>query len=86
MTTKYKDIEFIAQNFNRETDPPTLFYYCANNYGETIGMTKWDKKFERYCYFDICFGIYTSGCLQDISNFLDQLNKTKTKPESNKGE
>ena len=80
MTTIYKDIKFITPEFNRETHPVTLIYYCVNNDDETIGIAKWYERWNQYGYFDICSGIYTQRCLEDIADFINQLNKTKTKP------
>jgi len=86
MTTEYKNIRFITPEFNRDTHPVTLLYYCVNNDDETIGMAKWHERWNQYCYFDICFGIYTQDCLEDIADFINQLNKTKTKPSTKIGE
>jgi hypothetical protein len=76
MTTIYKDISFTMPEYNRETNPVTLIYYCVTNYNETIGMVKWDEIWKQYCYFDKCHGIYTQGCLADIADFIEQCNKT----------
>ena len=79
--TKYKNVQFVVPEFNRETDPVTLTYYCANYSDETLGFVKWHSDWKQYCYLDTCNGAYSQDCMESIADFLARLNNLKNNPK-----
>lgn len=81
MIKEYKHIKFLMLELNRETNPPTLKYLCANKSQEDLGLVQWYEPWKQYCYFDKVEGIYSQSCLLDIADFLSQLNNLKNNPK-----
>ena len=62
-----------VEGFNKTKTTP---WTCMNlkSRGE-LGMVKWHGAWRQYCYFPTVQAVYSSGCLSDIADFLNQLNK-----------
>ena len=72
MKTLYKYISFKLI----EQKPKTQVYLCLNNKSQgELGLIKWYPSWRQYCYFPTVQAVYSSGCLNDIDDFLMQLNK-----------
>jgi hypothetical protein len=75
MQTQYKYLTFV------KTDTPnrkTSIWECKNSKSNTtLGIVKWYPSWRQYCYFPIIEAVYSSGCLDDISNFMNQLKEEK---------
>jgi len=72
--TQYKFIHFLK----KEEKPKTSVWYCCNNKSDNIlGEVKWYSRWRQYCYFSTVPAIYSIGCLEDINNFIQQLNKER---------
>ena len=72
--TKFKWFEFIPYT---DTGPRLIdkIYDCVNKSGQTLGEVKYVVRWRQFTYFDSSNGnMYSSGCLKDISAFLDSLN------------
>ncbi len=75
MKTKYKYIHF------EETPNPnkkTSVWYCLNtksNYD--LGLVRWYGAWRQYTFEPSETTVFNKGCLDDISDFLDQLNKAQ---------
>ena len=77
MKTEYEYIEFSPLVATGKTSK----WLCRNrNDGDSgaLGEVKWYGAWRQYCYFPTVQAVYSSGCLNDIMDFLKQLN-TKNK-------
>ena len=70
MQTKYTYI-----NFRKiEDKPKTSVWSCRNNNsGTELGVIKWYPRWRRYCYCPIVQAVYSKGCLENISHFIQQI-------------
>ncbi len=66
---------------------PKTSVYSVNSISSynRIGIIKWYAPWRRYCYFPEKDTVYSSGCLDDINDFIQQLmkehkSKSKEKP------
>ena len=72
MKTKYKFIHFINPGGNHFGND---FWVCRNNKSKIeLGQVEYYSLWSQYCYFPMAKAVYNSGCLDDISDFLKQLN------------
>jgi len=70
MKTEYQYLVFVQQPSNGKTS----IWSCQNkHYGEELGIVKWFGSWRQYCYFPTVPATYSTGCLQDISSFIEQL-------------
>lgn len=59
-----------------EKKPKTNLYICANNKsGAPLGWIKWFPGWRQYCFFAESFPVFSADCLDDISEFLKDINK-----------
>jgi hypothetical protein len=75
MKTEYKHLIFLLDGLDREKKK--LVYLCGNKSGEDLGRVEWYGPWKQYCFVDTCNGIYSQSCMNDIANFLSQLNVSK---------
>lgn len=40
-----------------------------------LGIVKWNTSWRRYCFFPLPETVFSGGCLNDITTFLDNANK-----------
>jgi len=74
MQTKYKYIHFVE----RHNEGKTRRFNCCNiKLDELIGIVKWYGAFRGYSFFPEWGSIYSQGCLDDISHFMQQLKEVK---------
>jgi len=67
MTTEYKYIhfQFIEKN------PKTEVWYCRNKKSDALlGVVRWYGSWRQYCFFPVSGTVYSSGCLEDIADFI----------------
>jgi len=72
MKTQYQYIHF-DKKFNLAK---TTIWACVNNNGGyELGEVKWSPGWRQYCYFPLHpnKSVYSSGCLKDIADFIEQL-------------
>jgi len=73
--SKYLEFEEVKL---RTKSAKTKRFEVWNKKGEGLGAIMWNPGWRKYCFLD-CFGgdycWFDSGCLQEITNFLDKLNK-----------
>ena len=91
MKTKYKYIHFEEeQNPGRKTTK----WNCLNsNSGNLLGYVEWYGAWRQYTFstyspafsYEYINIILNKGCLDDISDFLDQLNKAQRSKWKSKG-
>jgi hypothetical protein len=43
---------------------------CNKQHGDKLGIIKWYGPWRQYCYFPTIQAVYSTGCLQDINNFI----------------
>jgi len=66
--TQYEYINFKL----KEKKPKTKVWSCRNNNSfEELGVVKWFPAWRRYCYFPVIQAVYSRGCLNDISTFIE---------------
>ena len=74
MKTEYKYLKFVQL----ESSGKTSKWNCYNlHYGEVLGQVKWNSQWRQYCYFPTMQAMYSSGCLNDIADFIEQLKSNK---------
>lgn len=72
MRTEYVYLTFVKVESTSKTEK----YMCLNKKsGGQLGEVKWYGAWRQYCYFPLVQAIYSSGCLNDIADFLNQLNR-----------
>lgn len=71
MKTSYKYISFV------ESSEPGIAYNCINNRSKSVlAYIFYYKQWKEYCFSQANQGmIFNDGCLMDIVNFIQQLNK-----------
>lgn len=80
MKIKYKYIRF-EKDEKYSNNHKTEKYYCVNNSGDYyLGFVKWYPQWRQYCFYIqkdwiISCAMFSSGCLDDISDFLKQINQ-----------
>ena len=85
MKTKYKWVRFEQ---NPETDDE---WDCINTYDEVLGRVYYRQGWRQFIFLSIG-AAYSEGneynfrCLEDIADFLKQLNKTKGCYKEDKGD
>lgn len=75
---EYQYIKFVKQITHTKTD----VYICRNVASgdspvDTLGVVKWYGAWRQYCYFPEPGTVFSKGCLNDISDFLDKLMKER---------
>lgn len=72
----YKYIHFVET----EKKPKTKVYSCRNNKSEIeLGVVKWYPSWRQYCLFTVEDVIFNQKCLEDIQDFIGQLNVSHKK-------
>jgi hypothetical protein len=73
MQTQYKYLTFVQTD---QAEKKTSTWECKNTRsGTTLGIVKWYPSWRQYCYFPTVQAVYSAGCFDDISHFINQLNK-----------
>jgi len=66
---EYKYLYFVKLASNTKTS----VWSCQNkSSGTKLGIVKWYGAWRQYCYCPSCnlLGVYSAGCLDDISDFI----------------
>lgn len=74
---EYKYIEFHLLDFNRDTRK--FIYICCNKDNEELGTVEWYEPWNQYVYKDLIKAIYSTTCLLDIADFVNEINNLKNK-------
>jgi len=82
MKTEYEYIRFVLIP-EREIKKTKLYHVYNNKGGPPIGLIKWYGSWRQYCFFPATQTIYSKGCLLDIINFIEQLNKERADVKNN---
>lgn len=54
--------------------PKTSVWTCRNNRSDVeLGQVRWNAAWRQYCYFTTVDGVYSTGCLADIREFINRL-------------
>lgn len=70
MKTEYKYIRFVEV----PTVGKTKRFECQNiHHGDVLGIIKYYPSWRAYCYFPVVQAVYSTGCMNDIVNFIEQL-------------
>jgi hypothetical protein len=73
MKTEYQFLHFVKV----EQKPKTMVWSCQAHHGnDELGIIKWFASWRQYCYFPSVQSVYSTGCLKDIADFIDQLKET----------
>lgn len=77
MRTEYQYLVFVQ----KESSGKTTKWDCWNKKSREevgsnpLGEVKWHSSWRQYCYFPLVQAVYSSGCLNDISDFINELNR-----------
>jgi len=74
MKTEYKYFHFEVWPKTQLNKTQTWFCY-SNSSKDILGVVKWFGKWRRYCFFPEGETVFSSGCLNDIVDFVNQLNE-----------
>lgn len=68
--SKYLEFKLLA------TKPKTLVYQIRSksNYN-LLGEIKWYPQWRQYCFFPSADSLFNTGCLSDITDFVEDLNR-----------
>jgi len=73
--TKY---EYLIFEKAAQQPAKTSAWECKNaKSGTVLGIVKWYGPWRRYCYFPTVQAVYSAGCLNDITHFIEQLKNEK---------
>jgi hypothetical protein len=62
-----------------EDKPKTSVWSCRNNSGDyQIGIVKWNPGWRQYCFFSEPDMVFSTGCMEDICNFIKRLKEMKS--------
>jgi hypothetical protein len=76
MKTEYQYLVFTKAD---KQPGKTEVWECRSKNGGTIlGIVKWFCGWRQYCYFDECAAVYSTGCLRDVADFMQQLATTRS--------
>ena len=57
-----------------EDKTKTSVWSCrTNRTKDELGIVEWYPAWRSYCYFPTVQAVYSSGCLNDIKDFIDKL-------------
>jgi len=74
MKTEYKYLQFSELISTGKTSK----WSCQTKNGcHSLGNIKWYGAWRQYCYFPVVQAVYSAGCLDDIADFLKQLNSIR---------
>ena len=76
MKTVYMYLVFVQiENPGKKTS----IWECRNKNSQTVlGLIKWYVSWRQYCYFPVVQAVYSAGCLDDISQFINQLKEERS--------
>lgn len=69
---KYIHFEKVA-----DKTKPSVWHCCNNQSGDIIGEVRWYNSRRKYCYFSTFQAVYSVGCLDDIKDFIGQLERRR---------
>lgn len=70
LKTHYKYIHFVKL----VQRPKTSAWRCRNNRDNSeLGIVDWYSPWRQYCYFPGSMSVHSTGCLDDIGDFIRQL-------------
>jgi hypothetical protein len=72
MKTEYEYLKMVTVPAPGKTSKWSV---CNRRSGSELGEIKWYPAWRQYCYFPTVQAVYSQGCMDDISDFLKQLNK-----------
>ena len=72
MKTEYQYVRFTEDMPERQTG----IWHCRRD-GNILGYVRWYSLWEQYCFYPSDLGILNCGCLDDISDFIEQLTNER---------
>jgi len=76
MKTDFKYIKFVKI----ADKPKTTVWSCQNVKGDYgIGIVRWNPGWRQYCFFPEPEMVFSVGCMQDIIDFIQDLNKSENR-------
>ena len=66
-------IEFVEV----EKKPKTSVYEIRARSGGRLGIIKWNGPWRRYCFLPDGETIWSSGCMQEVQDFIDNLMRSR---------
>ena len=77
MKTKYKYFSF-EKAYVKSNESP--YWFCtskSSNY--PLGVVKWFPDWKQFCFFPEEETVFSTGCLNDVVDFVTQLNELHNK-------
>jgi hypothetical protein len=73
MKTLYEYINFeLIQDTGK-----TTIWSCTSNSGSDLGNVRWYAPWRQYCFLPIGGAVFSTGCLNDIIDFIKQLTEER---------
>lgn len=83
MKTEYKYLIFMQTD---SSGLKTQIWECRNkNSNDLLGIVKWFSNWRQYCYFTVVNAVYSTGCMDDINHFINQLMEERKKNKDEHG-
>lgn len=55
--------------------PKTNIWQCWGKRGDFLGTVEWYRGWPQYVFFPASETLWSSGCLSDVKDFLDKVNR-----------
>lgn len=76
MKTQYKFIYFLK---TYDLPKTSVWHLRSRKSDDLLGEVKWYGPWRQYCYFAMNEAVYSVGCLEDINDFIRQLEEERKK-------
>jgi hypothetical protein len=76
MKTKYNYIHFTCIGDTKKTTRWSINNNCTDAF---LGEIKWYSAWRTYCFFTASDTVFNVDCLEDIQNFINQLQTNRKK-------
>jgi len=61
----------------------TKRFLCLSSTGSVLGNVKWFGRWRQYCFYPAPETIFSTGCLDDIKDFILKLQEERKQTSSN---
>ena len=73
--SKYLKIQEWKSYLIEKSKRKTKVYWVKDKNNIEIGLIRWNTGWRKYCFYPEKFTVFDSNCLNEISGFMDKLNK-----------
>ena len=85
MKTQYNYFHFDLASVPVVKKDTQTWFCISNKYEYFLGVIKWFPKWRQYCFFPEEETVFSIGCMNDIVDFINQLNEERKSNETKTG-